>query len=205
MKVGIIGGPESGKSELGEYIAKELCYKLIDGYIPNLSKKLNTAYGPYATHLGNVQIAIERLNAEIEAGEDYVTCGTLVETMAYDALYGLKTFQADNIERAKIATTMEFFGMMMLETYLYDRLYFLKSQDEQLDFQIQYAINVFSLRPMPVTDNYEAVITDIKEWEKTTNELKAAEIDEQGIRPSNSDDGEKWSGSSEVPNVQVGS
>lgn len=186
MRIGLIGGPEAGKTALAKYIQKEYKdYALVDDYVKRLSDRTGTAFGPFANHLGNIQIAIERLNCELEApgADNFITCGTLIETLAYDASYSVSSMN-ERIERARVSVTMDFFGMMMQDTYLYDRLFFLPSKDENLDFQIKYAIRLFGLRPLEVTEDYDKVIENIKEWEKIVKDAEATEVDGSGIRSS---------------------
>lgn len=177
MKIGIIGGPGSGKTKLAKTIHRGFPeYKVIDRYVERLSKRMDTAAGVAASHLMNSAIAIERVACELEAGADnFITCGTIIDTLAYDAVYGLAVANP-MVERSRIQNMMSWLGMMTVETFLYDRVIFLPSEDEGFDWQLQYAFKLFGIAPAIIEDKkFDDIIEPLKEYEKAVNETSETE------------------------------
>lgn len=88
--VALVGTPGSGKSRLAYAIETHYGMEIVDNYAQRLSSDFDLALGPYANYVTNLMVAMEREKAEHEnrrdLDKDGVTCGTLIETLAYAAL-----------------------------------------------------------------------------------------------------------------------
>lgn len=88
--VALIGVPGSGKSDLADRISGWYGMEVVDNYAQNLSADLDLALGPYSNYVTNLMVAMEREKAEHanrkDLDRDGVTCGTLIESLAYAAL-----------------------------------------------------------------------------------------------------------------------
>lgn len=88
--VGLVGVPGSGKSRLAYAIESAYGMEIVDNYAQRLSSDYDLALGPYANYVTNTMVAMERQKVEHEnrrdLDKDGVTCGTLIDTLAYAAL-----------------------------------------------------------------------------------------------------------------------
>jgi hypothetical protein len=133
MKIGILGAPGSGKSEVASRIARNLNrehngrWRVIDGYVQRLGDRTGRDYGRDADYPHNVQIMAERWTLEAEAlhqGYSTITCGTMIETLIYSALIDLTTLHdPDRLHYAQ--TSMGFLGYMEDQTFNYNALFWL--------------------------------------------------------------------------------
>ncbi len=86
-RIGLIGVPGSGKTAVASKLS-ELGFDVIDNYAPDLAKSYDIYIGPHAQYISNLFIAQDR---ELEErswdlgpqGKGRVTCGTLLDTLAY--------------------------------------------------------------------------------------------------------------------------
>lgn len=141
MKVGLLGAPGAGKSTLARRLKRTLNegdWKVIDKYVDRLSDRTDLAYRYFATYEQNLQIAFERwtLEQEVRAtGFNSITCGTLYETALYCAI---KTHRwtDDPMVRAEEAlraeTTMRTIGMMEVDLFDYDLLFWIPYSEKTL-------------------------------------------------------------------------
>jgi hypothetical protein len=170
VNIGIIGAPGAGKREfaieLGIKLKQEYgSTKIIDNYVEELSKTVDTTFGLFASWLGNLQIAMERYNRERKyAGYDNViTCGTLIETMVYTAFYG--TLGGNSVDEevrrytlARTGPTVELLGGMIGDTWEYDHAFYLPLEDgdtydHKIDSAIPQAFEAFGLSYTTLTDD----------------------------------------------------
>lgn len=140
MKIGILGPPNSGKTDLAlglkEAFTDKYGFGLVDEYVENLESATGNSYGHFAGYIANLQVAFERLTLEEEARRVHthsITCGTVIDSMIYAALYS--EFARDNApnkqaEYARVSTTMHTFGMMVLDTFDYDVSFYLPYTQE---------------------------------------------------------------------------
>lgn len=137
MKIGIIGAPGSGKTDLAVGIKDALTGKcdfdIVDDYVPVLSAATGNAYGHFADYIGNFQVAFERLTTEQRVSgtadqTDTITCGTVVDSLIYAAMYSqlaVRTPRDQRAEFARVSTAMSMFGMLVHDTLDYDLLFYL--------------------------------------------------------------------------------
>lgn len=140
MKIGIVGAPGAGKTQLAEGIVEALTeqrtFTTVDDYVPALSQVTDVAYGHFAGYVGNFQVAFERLRIEQATNRVFghtITCGTVIDTMIYAAMYS--QFASDNApdkraEFARVSTTMHMFGMLVHDTLDYDLIFYLPFTQE---------------------------------------------------------------------------
>lgn len=188
MKIALIGSPTSGKSELAKELQKNLGTQktcIIDDYVDALSSEVDTAFGHFATWLGNLQIAIERFNRERAAKsakwENIIVCGTMIETLVYQAMYstlGMSNTddQVKAYSYARNYPTVEVMGGMMADTWDYDHAFYLPLKmvedkyDERVDTNIQQALSTFNVPYVTVdSGNVEEALKKIREKDEAIN------------------------------------
>lgn len=153
MKIALIGVPGAGKTKLANVLKKELSLKVVDNYVSKLEKDIGFSLGYNAGYMLNVLIAAKRWELECKAGEDRVTCGTIVETACYVATWatdiGEHVTQDDYVlDRMYARTTMDLTTLFYLDTFKYDKVFYLpltkvglkKSVDPELDARLDYSI-----------------------------------------------------------------
>lgn len=158
MKIGIIGAPGSGKTNLAQGIKKALDDKIdfdiVDEYVGDLSDGTGLAFGHFAGYIGNLQVTFERLAREQESTRQYegtITCGTVVDSLIYAAMYSQLARQAPNqrAELARAATTMGAFGMIIYDTFDYDLSFYLPlSQEHRQEHEGEWNV-LFDLEVAP--------------------------------------------------------
>jgi nicotinamide riboside kinase len=141
-RIALIGPPSSGKGDLALLLATRLDddYTIIDNYVDDLTEQTGLAFGYFSTYLGNLMIASERLAREYRAKNilelNSITCGTIIETTVYQAIFG-QQLPADpakqEIEAARMALIMQTFGMVIYDTFRYDHVFVLDLIQEKID------------------------------------------------------------------------
>jgi nicotinamide riboside kinase len=149
MRIGLVGAPESGKSDLAIALAAALKDKgvvmVVDDYVEQITDRSDTALGSMATYLGNLQVAVGRMEFENKALEDspdvLITCGTIIDTIVYNALHHmvhLSTRRKDQrildhyYERADASTKL--LALMMADTWKYDHVFYLPLSEDGQDW-----------------------------------------------------------------------
>ncbi len=144
LRIALIGAPTSGKTELADKLQTSLLprsLQIIDDYVEPLSKRTNQAFSHYANYIGNSQIALERFACELEAehGKNNdgglgvrITCGTVVETTVYTALFSLYMAQSENrnFVDKRSQTHMNWLGVLSHDTWDYDCAFVLPLADD---------------------------------------------------------------------------
>jgi nicotinamide riboside kinase len=141
-RIALIGPPSSGKGDLALLLATRLDddYTIIDNYVDDLTEQTGLAFGYFSTYLGNLMVASERLAREYRAKNilelNSITCGTIIETTVYQAIFG-QQLPADpakqEIEAARMALIMQTFGMVIYDTFRYDHVFVLDLIQEKID------------------------------------------------------------------------
>lgn len=121
MKIGLIGAPGSGKSELAQQIAKEKDLKVIDGYAENWRDRTKLAIGFTGGYLSTLGVALDRLIEEDRIKDDYVTAGTLVDSLMYTAMSSLTDPDPTEFLRAK--TYIETIAILFFDYWSYDHVF----------------------------------------------------------------------------------
>lgn len=121
MKIAIIGAPGSGKTTLAKQIAKKKELKVVDGYAERFAKRNDLAigfFGGYSTTLG---IALDRVFEENKADNDYVLCGTTLDSLMYIAMSSPKNPNQVDFMRAK--TYLESVAILYFDYWSYDHVF----------------------------------------------------------------------------------
>lgn len=171
-RIALTGAPGSGKSALATALLPENTsyrparrVRHIDGYADGLRSRTQWAFGYYGGWIANLAVAFERTTLEeqqarlMEMG-DYpgegepvlITCGTLVDTIAYTAM----TMNVNHVDESnpgendylRVSNTMHMLGMLFHDTWpgRYDHVFYLPTSSEQpldrhLSVEIQAALN----------------------------------------------------------------
>jgi hypothetical protein len=139
VKIGLIGAPGAGKTDVGKRIARALnreshgsSWTLVDGYVDELTRRTGVTYGFDKTSTAhNIQVASTRWTKEaqdIHKGFNVITCGTIYETMLYEAF---RWVQPPVEEQAYLTwleegqTVMQFLQLIDQATFNYDLLFYL--------------------------------------------------------------------------------
>lgn len=172
MKVGLVGAPGAGKSELADALRRtddvwDVGYGkhvvIIDNYVSDIEQETDMALGFHASYIGNLAIALGRYArercAEANAYNYHrITCGTLLETATYAAIDGMKQIQIadddgreDQIKRVQAA--MGILACLYMDVFRYDHLFYLPVMSDDpgvagLDRDLQAAFQAFFLQPV---------------------------------------------------------
>lgn len=129
MKIGLVGAPGSGKTALAEALASAFGgLAVIDGYVDELEVRTNYVYGQYATYAGNIAIGLDRHFRERQAARGYVTCGTMLDTVTYQAVK--VQVAPDEQDHRRLTGGLVTLGCMVEDMMDYDHLFYLPSQPE---------------------------------------------------------------------------
>jgi hypothetical protein len=90
VRIGLLGAPGAGKSKLAKRLKKELearfqteTYPIVDNYVSKLAKQTGRAYGHWANYVDNLNVGFKRYELEVNAGDNLITCGTILDTITY--------------------------------------------------------------------------------------------------------------------------
>lgn len=121
MRIALIGAAGSGKTELANQIAKEKKLEVVDGYAEAFSKRTDLAigfFGGYSTTLG---IALDRIYEENKKKDDYVVCGTTLDSLLYVAMMSLKN--PNQLEYIRAKTYLEAVAILFYDYWVYDHVF----------------------------------------------------------------------------------
>lgn len=156
-RIAIVGAPGSGKSDLAYEIAdylqleRGMSVEVVDKYIENWSNYTDIAPGEFATYIGNMQIAMERLNSEQateavlrkdEGSDDrkvLITCGTILETLVYQCFnaYCLAVKYQDGKSTERISSnirsnvTNQWLTLLKIDSWRYDKALWISLPEEK--------------------------------------------------------------------------
>jgi energy-coupling factor transporter ATP-binding protein EcfA2 len=211
LRIGLVGAPGSGKTELARLVQTELLQhtrscKIVDGYPAAVSDRSNLALSHYATYIGNVQVAIARYEHERKAEQDLaepmeddvvLTCGTCVETAVYTGLHALAnhvdehtTINYMNDVRAQAA--MQMIALMNADVGQYDVVFHLPLEDREdrwtaiVEENIPEAADALSQKMIELpADRTEQVGIVVEEISKRVKEaIETAKSDRRASEPS---------------------
>lgn len=187
MKIALLGAPKSGKSKFAKALAKELAdvaeLKVIDNYVNKLSKRSDTAMSHFASYIPNLMVATERVALENAAGDNFITCGTIFDTISYTVLHGRaasKFADEAQAEAARASATLGAMGMLVADTFKYDYAFYLPYKKDKDDWNgdlnrliplmvEQHYYYVTSLDGT-LEENVDLATTVIRKLEKEKNE-----------------------------------
>ena len=152
MRIGLVGTPGSGKSELAEALASALDLRNIDGYAEDYEYESNFAVGEDATYIVNLGIAMTRLTKERAYAErgGTVTCGTMLDTAAYMSCE-TTLFPEDGAWRRRALASISLAGCMVSDLMTYDFVFYLPSKNADstflanVDEAMATALNLFEI------------------------------------------------------------
>lgn len=172
MKIGILGAPGSGKTELAEALKTRLdgTTSIVDNYVDEIGRECDLAMGTDANYIGNLYVVLGRYAKERKAQRDadnVITCGSMIESSVYATLNTMSQppgHEATNWTR--ITNFMNVLGSIFQDTMTppegYDHIFVLSLEDsdtetpiDQIDKNIFMAINVFGLPYVPVSGTIE--------------------------------------------------
>lgn len=149
MKIGLIGAPGSGKSDLANAIVDSTGLRMIDAYAEEVEARMDWALGKHATYAGNIAVALHRYAYERERKDGYITCGTMVDTVTY--LAAKHSFlPPDELDTRRQTGGLVVLGCMVEDMMDYDHLFLLPSQPEdpflaEVAQGLEQAVDVFAL------------------------------------------------------------
>lgn len=163
MKIALVGAPESGKTELAEQLSKALGIRVIDGYANRLADETNLHIGWASTYVPNLLVALERLKQEIVRwGAGHITCGTVVDTLAYCAVYSSHVKEDSSpyqvrLDAFKAAAVMNSLNFIMDENWRYDFVFYLPNKSprkfaREHDYAIREVLATLSIDHTPLTE-----------------------------------------------------
>lgn len=124
----------TGKSALAQRIAEEYGMFVVDNYAQEYSESMDVAIGFFASYIPNLMVAFEREKAEQTArmsGAPVVTCGTLIETLAYAGLQAeyhsrqIETPQQQALLHRELLGA-QLISAMIVDTLRYSHFFFLR-------------------------------------------------------------------------------
>lgn len=87
MKIALLGPPEAGKTKVARALGKRFGLKVVDNYVQRLQKASGLALGPWSSYSEHFMVAGVRQAEELKAGDERITVGTHLDTLAYAALH----------------------------------------------------------------------------------------------------------------------
>lgn len=171
MRIGLMGAPGSGKTNLAEALEDAVVKKdiadecdcstpveIIDDYAVEVEDITELATGFLGGYLANLHVAFERENRErLSSAKTVITCGTLLDTATYatsgslaNLRLGDEAEQQDELRR--IEAVMKVFSCMYVDTFMYDYVFYLPAVGDdninEFDKNLQVAFSVFNLTPV---------------------------------------------------------
>lgn len=182
-KIGIIGAPESGKSDLAQGLKQALEEKgkkvvVIDDYIPEIEEESDIVLGRASTYVGDSLAMFGRFAREnkalLEKPDYMITVGTLLDTTVYAALGGVKDQTPEGWFR--VHNWMNLAGIFFRDTWKYDHTFLLMlpakvEEGEYLD-GIKEDFNNH------VLDAIESFKIEVKHLQGSTNDQLATALEE---------------------------
>lgn len=170
MKIALLGAQDAGKTEIAKRLARNLNadktghhWKVIDGYVEQLTQRTGRQYGRAADYPHNVQIMVERWTQEAEAlhqDKHTITCGTIFETLIYAAMIGFDPPPNEDIlitQHEYTDTVMRFLGAMADVTFNYDAMFFIPWQ-QQIEHPASWATVVNAKLPEVLEGKFKYAI-----------------------------------------------
>lgn len=138
-RIALIGVPGSGKTEFAEALSDFLTTKdgapvgIVDDYAELASEEINLAKAFAASWYLDLFISLKRLGLErhaIEKNKAVITCGTIIESTQYamanfSSRMDFKMDGEKEDEAKRIQAAMMTFACLFMDTFSYDRVYFL--------------------------------------------------------------------------------
>ncbi len=163
MRIALIGAPESGKSDLAAKLSDALGVRVVDGYAEALASETDLWIGYATTYVPNLLVCLERFKRELsDPDPSRITCGTMVDTMAYCAIHSAHVKEdsspaAIDIDAIQAAVIMNSINFMMDENWRYDFVFYLPNKSERKlarehDYALREVLATLSIDHTPLTD-----------------------------------------------------
>lgn len=202
LKIALVGAPGSGKTELAQQINKALnrSFQCVDNYVEELETETNISFSHYANHFANAMVVCKRVakerNVEDVLNPDgglevRVTCGTILETTIYSALFALSNADTGvgqinliNDKRAQIAMT--WLGVAALDTWEYDYSFYCPYDGNDnwqgiVDENIPEAIDALGVKITKLPDAREERLAKVLEELQSYKWGNGADADAEAI------------------------
>lgn len=196
MKIGIVGAPGSGKTELAKALQDKLDGKthIIDDYVGDIGVECDLAMGAGATYIGNLYVLLGRYARERKAWgcgcwDNTITCGTMVETSVYATLNAMAMQPPGNeaTNWTRISNFMNVTGSFFQDTMVppegYDHIFILSLENAdrqttggQIDQHLFMALNSFGLLYTPLSGTLDEKIEKALEQINGEDQVGAEEV-----------------------------
>lgn len=158
MRIGVLGPPGVEKSKFARALGKEFGLKVVDNYVQRLQKTTSLALGPWSSHSENFMVAGVRLAEEYKAGEDRITVGTVVDSIAYSAVHSdvLLHNTPTGHQAAYAAAQGAISGLSLLysETWEYHLAFLLSFSEEERTKRGRVWETALDMAYLPVLESY---------------------------------------------------
>lgn len=184
MSIALVGGAQSGKSDLAQSLSDALADQgtvaIVDDYVDAAVERVDGAAGFRGNYISNLAVALDRIGLEKRAAADHkvvITAGSLLESSVYTAMAfesNQKLIDSD-AERSdllrRVEATLKTMACFYMDSFFYDFVFYCgplgQGQATELEVQfeknLQASFQAFAL--VPVT----ALPTEGKDKEEITN------------------------------------
>jgi len=121
MRVGIIGAPMSGKTELAKGLSEKFDLKIIDGYAEKWAERSDLTIGFTGGYAHTLGLTLDRIYEERRTEDNFVTCGTIVDGLMYMAIMSLAN--PNEIEFARAKAYIEMMSFLFFDFWKYDHVF----------------------------------------------------------------------------------
>ncbi len=143
MRVGFAGSHSTGKTSVAVGLAERLGYRLVTSASRRVHA-LGYEINDKATVVSQAATSMARLAAQLDAGLDFVSDRTLLDSMAYNE-YQLETLWADDPQAQFWYDTMDIITAHMMQEYdliVYFPITFLPEEDGVRSTDIDYQADI---------------------------------------------------------------
>lgn len=177
MKIAILGVPGAGKTDLATTLADHFDLVTVDGYVEWVEEHYGWRLGRYASYAGSLALALERHARENAVQENFVTCGTMIETVTYQAAQQVDI--EDDFDWRRQSGALVVLGAMVEDMFTYDFVFYLPSGTTDnylstIEQGLEEAIEVFAVPAVAVVEPREDVAAWVIEWIEGTKEMDEA-------------------------------
>lgn len=186
IKVGLVGIPGAGKSHLAAALAERFDLAVVDEYAEWVTEHYDWVLNKYASYAGNLAVALERHAREGAVRESFVTCGTMLDTVAYQAAEQMDI--DDEFDWRRQCGTLMVLGAMAEDMFSYDFVIYMPTNtddrylssvqgglEESIEMFITPDMAPVLIADMPCEQIAAWAIAEIEGGMREMNEVPAAE------------------------------